>query len=172
MHRLPCVLLLALTVFFAGCGDESSPSPPVAEDPTALDVAQPLRIDAIELKAEIAIHLSEQRQGLMFRKSLKTDHGMIFIYSEPTQMSFWMKNTLIPLDIGFFDGTGKLLQVARMYPRDRNSVSSTSDQIQWALEMDQGWFRAKGLTPGAQLDLDLLRKAIAARGVNPKKYGL
>ncbi len=87
-------------------------------------------------------------------------------------MSFWMKNTLIPLDIGYIDAAGRLTEVVRMYPKDLSAKRSQSDQIQFALEMNQGWYSNNGVLPGAQFELDSLRRAIAARGVDPSDYGL
>ena len=83
-----------------------------------------------------------------------------------------MRNTVIPLDIGFFDGGGKLTQVRAMHPLDENPVESASDSIQFSLEMNQGWYRERGLKPGAQLDLVALRNALEARGFDPNVYGM
>lgn len=172
MHRLSSVLFTALSLLLVACGEPDGNSFKTSKNPCPLNEAQPLQIDGIALMAEVAIAQSEQALGLMHREKLAPDHGMIFVYRTPQKMAFWMKNTLIPLDIGFFSADGELLQIARMYPRDRNTTPSHSDQVKWALEMEQGWFHSKGLKPGARLDLDSLRRALAARGTNPKQFGL
>ena len=172
MHRVLPTLLGGLLLLLFGCDRSGSDYTIATENPAGWREAQPLTIDSTTLFAEIAITPTEQQMGLMHRENLGEDNGMIFIYGQPRQMTFWMKNTLIPLDIGFFSQTGELLQVARMYPRDRDTTASDSDQVCFALEMNQGWFRSKGIKPGAQLDLGTLRQALAARGVDPKEYGL
>ena len=108
----------------------------------------------------------------MERRDLGRDDGMIFVYEKPQQMSFWMRNTPTALDIGFFDSAGVLREVYPLYPFDERSVTSHSDQLQFALELNQGWFRANDVKPGAQLDLKALGAALKARGFDPKRYGL
>lgn len=158
---LPLVLLLA-----AACSPRSS------GESAPLEAAQPLRIAEVPLMAEIALNRQEQATGLMHRDSMPEDHGMLFLYRQPQRMGFWMKNTRIPLDLGFFSSEGILLQVIQLYPQDRSTRQSHSDQVQFALEMNQGWFQANHLKPGARLDLELLREALNARGADPRDYGL
>jgi uncharacterized protein len=171
-RRLPGLFAALLLVLMAGC-ERGDTGPEIkADQPDPLATPQTLRLGEVTLTAELAIHRSEQATGLMHRESLPPDHGMLFLYESPQRVSFWMKDTLLPLDIGFFASDGELLEIKRMYPRDRTSVPSTSDRVQFALEMEQGWFRGKSLVPGARLDLDSLRVAIANRGVDPARYGL
>src|SRR5690625_1732755 len=92
------------------------------------------------IRIQLAVSEKEMRKGLMERTELGKNDGMIFIYPKPQRMSFWMKNTLIPLDIGYLDSDGVLRETYKMYPHDETSVSSQSDRIQFALEMNQGWF--------------------------------
>lgn len=172
MHRILPALLCSLFVLLVGCGPDGSDYTVETENPKSWHDALPLTINEVTLFAEIAITPTEQQMGLMHREQLEKDSGMLFVYGQPKRMTFWMKNTLIPLDIGFFSQSGELLQVARMYPRDRDTTASASDQVCFALEMNQGWFRDNGLTPGAQLDLGNLRRALAERGADPKEYGL
>jgi uncharacterized protein len=112
------------------------------------------------------------QRGLMERRDLGRDDGMIFIYDRPQQMSFWMRNTPTPLDIGFFDASGTLQEIYPMHPFDERTVSSRSTQLQFALEMNQGWFSANGVKPGAKLDLKALADALKARGFELKQFGL
>ena len=83
-----------------------------------------------------------------------------------------MRNTLIPLDIGFFDAKGVLREVQAMNPLDENPVASFSSDIQFAVEVNQGWYREHGLKPGTQIDLDALRAALKARGFEPRAVGV
>jgi uncharacterized membrane protein (UPF0127 family) len=86
-------------------------------------------------------------------------------------MSFWMRNTTLPLDIGYFDSTGELKEVYPMYPRDERPVASRG-RMQYALEMNQGWFARAGVTTGAKLDQAALAEALRARGLKPAQFGI
>jgi uncharacterized membrane protein (UPF0127 family) len=83
-----------------------------------------------------------------------------------------MRNTLIPLDIGFFDAKGVLREVRAMNPLDESPVTSFASDIQFAVEMNQGWYRANGVKPGAKLDMEALRAALVARGFDPRATGV
>lgn len=166
-----CILLpllwLPLLLTLSGCS-ETTPPPEPADATTWF----PLAVGDVALEAQIALSQGEQQRGLMYRESLGENRGMLFPYPSPRRLSFWMANTSIPLDIGFFAQDGRLLEVHRLHPFDTQPTPSRSDQVQFALEMNQGWFRRMGLRPGATLDLDLLAAAIKRRGVNPADFGL
>ena len=98
-----------------------------------------LRINKHELRVEIADYDEARRRGLMFRDSLPEDQGMLFIYAKPKTLSFWMKNTRIPLDIAFLAEDGTIRQIEAMQPFDERSHVST-DKARFALEVNQGWF--------------------------------
>lgn len=166
MHRF--AILLCSLVFLTGC----SPAEKTPDIPLGADAWLPLRIGDVSLEAQIALTQSEQRQGLMHRDSLPENKGMLFPYQSPRRLSFWMSNTRIPLDIGFFDGTGTLLEIHRMVPYDTNSTASHADDLQFALEMNAGWFARNGLYPGEKMDLKLLSTAIRHRGADPRAFGL
>ena len=99
------------------------------------------------LKAEIAIKPEERAQGLMFRKSLPDGEGMLFIFDRDEILSFWMKNTYIPLSIAFISSNGRIVEIRDMYPRDETSVSS-GRSVRYALEVPQGWFSRTGVAVG------------------------
>lgn len=149
------------------CGPEETGP---AADPLPFEHWFPLTIDDTGFEAQIAISRREQSRGLMHRESLPPDSGMLFIYREPQRMSFWMKNTLIHLDIGFFDSDGVLREIHSMIAHDTTPTQSRSDEIRYALEMSARWFRENNVRPGARLDLGLLREAIAARGVDAEAF--
>ena len=65
-----------------------------------------------EITVEIADTYAERKKGLMFRDNLKKDSGMLFVYDKPGEVGFWMKNTLIPLDLAFADAKGKVVSIA------------------------------------------------------------
>ncbi len=124
------------------------------------------------IQVQLAVTQSESTRGLMFRKSLAANHGMLFIYPGAEERSFWMRNTSIPLDIGYFSSDGALEEIHPLYPHVETSVSSRSERIQYALEMNQGWFRRNGIKPGESLDLAEIGSALAARGFDPEDFGI
>src|SRR5690606_16784182 len=71
---------------------------------------------------QIAVLDDEMQRGLMERRDLGPNDGMLFIYDRPQSMSFWMRNTPTPLDIGFFDRSGKLLEIYPLHPFDETGV--------------------------------------------------
>ena len=107
------------------------------------------------LTVEIAESSSQRERGLMNRTSLGKNSGMLFIFDRPRTLSFWMKNTLIPLDIGFFDKDKKLLNVESMHPPKSVMVQdhqlerhSSKGPARYALEMNIGWFKANKIKLG------------------------
>jgi uncharacterized membrane protein (UPF0127 family) len=83
----------------------------------------------------------------MYRKKLPDGEGMIFIYDRDQQMSFWMKNTLIPLSIAFIASDGRIIEIRDMQPHDLSAVKS-SRSVRYALETPQGWFDRAGVKAG------------------------
>lgn len=162
-----CALLLALVV--PGCGRhlaEASRAAKTVSDWFAI------KIGARTVQMQLAVFPPEMEHGLMGRRDLGSDQGMLFVYREPTPMSFWMRNTPLPLDIGFFSRGGELKEIYTLLPFDENPIRSRSDALEFALEMNQGWFHDHGIKPGAALDLAALREALKARGLAPEDFGL
>jgi len=93
--------------------------------------------------AEIAVTDEERSLGLMHRQSLDDGKGMLFVFDRDQILSFWMKNTYIPLSIAFIAWDGRILEIRDMQPHDLNPVRS-SRSVRYALEVPQNWFsRAK-----------------------------
>jgi uncharacterized membrane protein (UPF0127 family) len=107
----------------------------------------------VALNAEIAISEADRARGLMNRKSLADGEGMLFVYDRDEIMSFWMKNTLIPLSIAFIAYDGRILEIRDMKPQDLTPVRS-SRSVRYALEVPQGWFGRAGIAPGDRLLTD------------------
>lgn len=165
-HR---ILLCCLCGFLLSLGCAPRPA---AETALPADHYFELPLGDATVHAQLALTDDERARGLMHRKALAPDHGMLFVFPDARQRGFWMRNTSIPLDIGYFDDDGRLLEVHRMYPYDETSVPSRSHRIQFALEMNQGWFQANDIRPGVQLPLDPLADAIEARDHSPAAFGL
>lgn len=162
---LPLIALAGFALLTA-CGNrDPKPAPKSVDDRFAIKLGERT------IQMQVAILPAETQKGLMYRKSMGADEGMIFIFDRLQQMSFWMRNTEIPLDIGYIDAEGVLREIYPMYPHDERPVASRG-RMQFALEMNQGWFRTAGVKPGAKLDLVALVEAIRARGQNPADYGL
>lgn len=108
-----------------------------------------------KITAYIADNSKEHAQGLMKVKSLPEDVGMLFIFSSEEPRTFWMKNTEIPLSIGFFDKNKKLLQILEMTPESplrKEPVLYTSDKpAQFVLEMNKDWFTKNKIKVGSRL---------------------
>jgi uncharacterized membrane protein (UPF0127 family) len=83
----------------------------------------------------------------MYRKQLPDGEGMLFIFERDEALSFWMKNTIIPLSIAFIASDGRITEIKDMRPRDLNAVKS-SRSVRYALEAPQGWFTRAGISPG------------------------
>ena len=96
---------------------------------------------------------------------------MLFLSEKPETQSFWMMNTWIPLDIGFFDSTGALLEVRKLHPHDERSVKSSSDNALFAVELNRHAYRDAAVKIGERLNLDDLRAALTARGIAPDDHG-
>lgn len=124
------------------------------------------------VRMQVAARPEEIQRGLMFRKELGRDEGMLFVFTRPQPLGFYMRNTTIPLDIGYFDPAGELKEIYAMHPLDERSVPARSRNLQFALEMNQGWYRDAGVRPGAKLDLKAVAAAVRARGLDPTAAGL
>ena len=149
----------------------SKPATGAAAHKTVADFF-PITVGGKTVRMQLAVRPQEMQRGLMERRDLGKDDGMIFVYESPQQMSFWMRNTPTPLDIGFFSPAGVLEEIYPLHPFDETAVASRGMRLQFALETNQGWYKANGVKPGAQLDLKALAAALEARGFNPKRYGL
>ena len=156
--------LLALTA----CGGKTEEK----AAPKSADTWFDLKIGDRTVRLQLAALPPEQERGLMFRKEMGRDEGMLFVFTAPQRMAFWMRNTTLPLDIGYLDPQGVLREIYPMYPLDERSVRSRAMDLQFALEMNQGWFKANGVKPGAKLDLAAVRDALRARGLNAEMFGL
>ncbi len=98
--------------------------------------------------AEVAATQAERSQGLMHRQRLGANEGMVFVFPATATHCFWMKNTPLPLSIAFLDEQGRIVSVAEMAPHSEES-HCPAQPARFALEMNAGWFAAKGLKPGA-----------------------
>lgn len=110
-----------------------------------------LSIKGHKLIAEIAASNETRMTGLMHRFSLKPDHGMLFVFREPQQQAFWMKNTYVALSIAYIDDRGRVVNIEDMAPQTENTHPSSGPAL-YALEMKKGWFKERGIEIGAAVE--------------------
>jgi uncharacterized protein len=147
------VLCAAVLLFVAAVacdnGDEADnpKAAPTFEPATAIIETDngPVMVDI-----EVAATDEERARGLMHRKSLDDDAGMLFLFFEPTSSGFWMKNTLIPLSIAFFDRDGEILKILDMTPCKTESCPLYYPHVEYfgALEVNRGAFDDWGVEEG------------------------
>jgi hypothetical protein len=99
------------------------------------------------IRAEVANSFDTRATGLMFRKSLAPNEGMLFVFPEAEMECMWMKNTLIPLSVAFIDASGAIVSISEMQPQTE-TTHCAARPAKYALEMNRGWFASKGLRAG------------------------
>ena len=119
-----------------------------------------LTINGHKLTAEVAHTEATRSRGLMHRRMLPENRGMLFVFERIDRHAMWMMNTYIPLSVAFLDAQGVIINIADMAPHTTNAHGATRP-ARYALEMNQGWFAKRSIGPGARLDG--LDKAPAAR---------
>jgi len=102
------------------------------------------------IRAELAADYSSRMRGLMFRASMPVNTGMLFIFEEAAPQCMWMKNTLIPLSVAFMDDGGAIINIEDMQPQTEDSHCARKP-ARYALEMNKGWFAARGIKPGSRI---------------------
>ena len=121
----------------------------------AVALAQPLPVTELRagmhlIRAEVASDFSTRSRGLMHRKGLAPNSGMLFIFDGPSQQCMWMKNTYIALSVAFLDETGTIINIADMQPHSEDTHCSTRPAL-YALEMTRGWFAERNIKAGTRL---------------------
>ncbi len=110
-----------------------------------------LAVNGHKLTAEVAHTDPARMQGLMHRRILPEDRGMLFVFPEVDRHAMWMMNTYIPLSVAFLDEKGTIINIADMEPHTRNNHPAIKP-AKYALEVNQGWFRKYGIKPGAKVE--------------------
>lgn len=110
-----------------------------------------IRINGKLFTVEVADSQEERSRGLMYRKSLPGDRGMLFIFPHDQQLSFWMKNTEIPLSVGYISKDGIIKEIHDLVPHSEQPVHS-SHSVRFALELNRGSFRNAGIRVGDKIE--------------------
>lgn len=126
-------------------------SPVAAAGPASEFPVVSLKIGKHVIKAELAKTDDQRTKGLMFRKRMDKNSGMLFDFGAPAKVCMWMKNTYIPLSVAFIDQDGVIVNIEDMEPMTTTSHCS-SGWVGYALEMNQGWFATRKIVPGSKVD--------------------
>ena len=110
----------------------------------------PLTIGSHTVVAEVASTDSERGTGLMHRRMLPENRGMLFVFPDIALHGMWMMNTFLPLSVAFIDRDGTIINIADMEPHTTNTHSATRP-AKYALEVNQGWFRKRGIKAGDKI---------------------
>lgn len=160
------VLLFASLLLVAGCGGGESSTPkqnePAATNPSGTTQSTTLDSTTIaiissdgtrtELEVEIADNDAERERGLMERTALAENAGMLFVFDREQRLSFWMKNTLIPLSVAYIASDGRIVDIQDMQPHDETPHPSAGP-ARYALEVNQGFFGEHGIGVGDMVEL-------------------
>ena len=157
------MIAVVLALLLAGCGGtgerpDSEPSGS-GEGPTVTETAtETVTIEAsgssVEVGVEIADDSNEMARGLMGRTALAEDAGMLFVYPEERELSFWMRDTLIPLSIAYMDSEGRIVDIQHMKPLDDTPPHYVSaEPARYALEVNRGFFDERGVEVGDKAEL-------------------
>jgi uncharacterized membrane protein (UPF0127 family) len=163
-------LAVVLALLLVGCGGtqadsdtqsqktpQASGTPAAGQDTTS--GLHTLTIDTsrgkkVEVQVEVADNLVEQAKGLMYRTALGEDRGMLFVYPDERELSFWMKNTFIPLSIAYIDSERRIVDILDMKPLDdRPPHYVSSEPVQYALEVNRVFFEKRGVKVGDRVEL-------------------
>ena len=170
-----------LVVLAAGCGkqpvDKSPPLPlpPLTNFVAGVQVPPPvptkvqpklptikLFVGTVPMEAEQALTEKQIHTGMMFRKTIGLNEGMIFVHREVRARSYWMKNVSVQLSIAYLDPAGRIVEIHDLKPFETNGVFSQSRNVQYALETPRGWFKRNGIVPGVMV--------MTEKGTLPKTY--
>ena len=139
----PVPLAVLLAALLAGCSPEAVTAPTRTVS---------MKIGRETFILEIADTPKLRETGLMHRKSMAPDHGMLFVFEHRQFLGFWMRNTLIPLDILYVDSDGRVATIRQMKPLDETSIASR-EPVLYAIELNEGTAARAGVKEGDLLQL-------------------
>ena len=122
-----------------------------------LDASRDIDITKYLSEIEIVSKYEDRKKGLMYRRSIPNNYGMLFVWPYEGQqcMCMWMKNTYVPLSVAYMDIRGKIIEIYDMVPFSKDSVCSTK-AAKYALEVNSGWFEEKGINIGDSIEVKKL----------------
>jgi uncharacterized membrane protein (UPF0127 family) len=150
--------LVVMLGFCAGCRTTAASEQTDARSTTATPVPTPARValtapgqDSVTVDVEVVQTPEARQRGLMYRKQLAPDAGMLFIFEQPAQQSFWMHNTLVPLDLIFITSDWHVLGIVENATPMTDTARSVDGSSQYVLEVNAGYSRRHGLGAGTSV---------------------
>jgi len=147
--------MLVLTVaLWAGCQKSADVVPAPSVDDRLPTQAQPklptikIYLGAEQLDAELALTPRQESTGMMFRTNIQETDAMLFVFPGPFQAKFWMKNCPESLSAAYIGPDGVIEEIHHLEKNDTNSVEAAADNIQYVLEVKDGWFTRHNIGPG------------------------
>ncbi len=117
-----------------------------------LDASRDIDITKYLSEIEIVSKYEDRKKGLMYRRSIPNNYGMLFVWPYEGKQCMWMKNTYVPLSVAYMDIRGKIIEIYDMVPFSKDSVCSTK-AAKYALEVNSGWFEEKGINIGDSIEV-------------------
>jgi hypothetical protein len=148
--RLTIIPFMAVFILFTACDSGQGIDRP---NPRLKTVD--LVIGTTKIKAEVALTEGERNRGLMYRSSLKDGEGMLFVFDSDQKLSFWMKNTKLPLSLAYILSDGTIVQIIDLVPFSEESRRSIRS-VRYALEVPKGWFERAGIKVGDKVQIPSL----------------
>jgi uncharacterized membrane protein (UPF0127 family) len=148
------ILLLLATTFLAGCQKSADVAPAPSINDLLPKQAQPklptikIYLGVEQLDAELALTQQQEMTGMMFRTNILETDAMLFVFPRPVQASFWMKNCPESLSAAYIGPDGVIEEIHHLEKNDTNSVVAAVDNIQYVLEVKDGWFARHNISPG------------------------
>ena len=142
------ILLVFLVIFLISCAKKI--------DPNLKEISIHTSDKNITLNVEIADDKNERAKGLMFREKMDQNNGMLFIFDQESQVAFWMKNTLIPLDMIFIGKDLEIVDIKNAVPceADPCALYKPKSAAKYVLEVNYGFSKEKGISVGDKVNLD------------------
>ena len=167
------IIYFFILIFFWSSGCKN----PISENSLSVkeskeDIFFDLKLGETKFKVEVAVLPKEREKGLMYRDRIGPKEGMLFVFKEGSIQRFWMKNTRIPLDIGYFSTDGILKEIHKGRPNDLTGVASRSRDIKFVLELNEGTFAKLKIPLGSRISLAEVSSILIKRGLRPSQYNL
>lgn len=139
-------LVIRITLFFLSLAGSV-----LAQEAPQLDLPRiKLSAGMHLIDVQLAMTQDQQSKGLMHRREMRQNEGMLFVFEQPSRQCFWMKNTLLPLTAAFVADDGTITNLENMEPQTTNPHCSVKP-VRYVLEMNQGWFSKRGIKAGSKL---------------------
>jgi len=159
------LVIATLAFALAGCNDSkqataaqtNTAAAPLVPAPPYLTNAQPrlptikLFVGAEELSTELAVRQVEIYTGMMWRTNMPETEAMLFVFGHPQPRAFYMRNTRVPLSLAYISPDGIIQEIHDLHPLNETSVPSQAENIQYVLEVPQGWFKRHNISVGTLL---------------------